>query len=122
MDRYKHSIYSHLSHEHEGVSRIITREMSSTRFHACERFNQCEVVERLGKSVVYVNPAPLGSDDWGKYLDATRDKLKYGEEVTSLVRRPFLFPTPIFSHYPDLALPFVETLAIFRTASICEAL
>ena len=60
--------------------------MSSTRFHACERFDRCEKVERLGKSVVYVNPVHMGSEDWGQYLDATREKLKYGEEVTSLVR------------------------------------
>jgi DNA cross-link repair 1C protein len=90
VDRYKHSIYSHLSHEE--LSRAITRDMSSTRFHACERFDRCEVVERLEKSVVYVNPVPIGSEDWSQYLDATKEKLKYGEEVTSLVRRstPFL--------------------------------
>ena len=84
MDRYKHNIYSHLSHE--GLSRIITRDMSSTRFHACERFDRCEAIERVGKSVVYVNPVSMGSEDWGGYLDAMKDKLKYGEEVTSLVR------------------------------------
>lgn len=59
--------------------------MSSTRFHACERFDRCEEVERLGKCVVYVNPVPMGSEDWDHYLDTTREKLKYGEEVTSLV-------------------------------------
>jgi len=83
VDQYKHSVYSHLLHE--GLSRIITQDMSSTRFHACERFDRCEEVERLGKPVVYVNPAPMGSEDWGQYLDTTREKLKYGEEVTSLV-------------------------------------
>lgn len=84
VDRYKDGVYSHLSHA--GLSRIITRDMSSTRFHACERFDRCEEVERLGKSVVYVNPAPMGLEDWRRYLDATREKLKYGEKVTSLVR------------------------------------
>lgn len=84
VDRYKHSIYSHLSRE--GLSGFITRDMSSTKFHACERFNRCEVVERSGNSVVYVNPVPMGSEDWDRYLEATREKLKYGEEVTSLVR------------------------------------
>ena len=83
MDRYKHCVYSRLPHE--GLSRIITRDMSSTRFHACERFDQCEEVERLGKSVVYVNPVPMGTGDWGQYLDTTREKLKHGDEVTSLV-------------------------------------
>ena len=91
MDRYKNGVYSHLSSE--GVSRIITRDMSSTRFHACERFDRCEEVERLGKSVVYVNPAPMGSEDWGRYLEKTRERLKYGEEVTSLVRCSTLYPT-----------------------------
>jgi len=66
--------------------------MSSTRFHACERFDRCEEVERLGKSAVYVNPVPMGSEDWGRYLYTTREKLKYGEEVTSLVRCSTLYP------------------------------
>lgn len=70
--------------------------MTSTRFHACERFDRCEVIERLGKSAVYVDPAPMGSEDWSRYLDATREKLKYGEEVTSLVRSSILSPIPLF--------------------------
>ena len=60
--------------------------MASTRFHACERFDRCEEVERLGKSVVHVNPVPMGSEEWGRYLDTTKEKIKYGEEVASLVR------------------------------------
>ena len=120
VDRYKHSIYSHLSHG--GLSRIITRDTSSTRFHACERFDQCERMEKLGKSVVHVNPAPMGSEDWSQYLDATRDKLKYGEEVTSLVRCSIPFLMSAFSHHSSLALPFVETLIVLGTASVCEAL
>lgn len=83
MDRYKYSVYSRLSRD--GLSRIVTRDALSTRFHACERFDRCEVIERLGKSVVYVNPVSMGSGDWGRYLNVTREKLKYGEEVTSLV-------------------------------------
>ena len=74
--------------------------MSSTRFHACERFDRCEVVERVGKSVVYVNPVPMGSKDWNRYLDATKEKLKYGEEVTSLVRCCTSFPV-----WPFLTIP-----------------
>ena len=120
VDRYKHSIYSHLTHE--GLSRIITRDMSLTRFHACERFDRCEEVKRLGKSVVYVNPVSMGSEDWGQYLDATRDKLKYGEEVKSLVRSPIPFSLSVFSHYSSSALPIMETLAILRIASVREAL
>lgn len=83
VDRYKDSIYSRLSHE--GLPMIITRDMTSTRFHACERFDRCGTLEKLGKSVVYVNPVSMGSEDWGRYLDSTREKLKYGEAVTSLV-------------------------------------
>jgi len=120
VDRYKHCIYSHLSHE--GLSRIITRDMSSTRFHACERFDRCEEVEKLGRSTVHVNPVTMGSEDWSQYLDTTRDKLKYGEEVTSLVRRSIPFLISIFSYHPSLALPFVETLALPGTASVREAL
>jgi hypothetical protein len=97
VDRYKHCIYSHLSHG--GLSKIITRDMSSTRFHACERFDRCEAVERVGKSLVYVNPVPMGSEDWGGYLDATKEKLKYGEEVTSLVRCSTLSVLRLFSPF-----------------------
>lgn len=85
--------------------------MFSTRFHACERFDRCEAVERSGKSVVYVNPVPMGSEDWSRYLDATRAKLEYGEEVTSLVWRSTPFPKSL-SNYSSLALSFVETFTI----------
>ena len=40
----------------------------------------------MGKSVVHVNPVPMGSEEWGRYLDTTKEKIKYGEEVASLVR------------------------------------
>lgn len=120
VDRYKYSIYSRLLHG--GLSRIITRDMSSTRFHACERFDQCEKVEKLGKSVVHVNPVSMGSEDWSQYLDVTRDKLKYGEEVTSLVRCSISFLMSAFSHHSSSALPFVETLTVFGAASVREAL
>lgn len=120
VDRYKHCIYSHLSHE--GLSRIITRDISSTRFHACERFDRCEEVEGRGKSAVYVNPVPMGSEDWSKYLDTTRDKLKYGEQVTSLVRCSISFLMSVFSYHSSLALPFVEALTILGITSVREAL
>lgn len=119
VDRYKDCVYSHLSHKE--LSRIITQDMSSTRFHACERFDRCEEVERLGKSVVYVNPVSMGSKDWDQYLDATREKLKYGEEVTSLVRCSASCLV-VLSHCSGLALPFMETLALFGTASVRDAL
>lgn len=120
VDRYKHSIYSHLSHE--GMSRIITRDMSLTRFHACERFDRCDELERLGKSIVYVNPVPMDSEDWSRYLDNTRDKLKCGEKVTSLVRCSISFTTLVFSHHSSLVMPFVETLTFLRIATVREAL
>jgi hypothetical protein len=119
VDRYKHSVYSHLSHEE--LSTVVTRDMSSTRFHACERFDRCEEVERLGKSAVYVNPAPIGSEDWSQYLNTTKEKLKHGEAVTSLVRRFTSCPISL-SSYSSLALPCVETLAILGAASVREAL
>ena len=120
VDRYKHNIYSHLSHE--GLSRVVTWDMSSTRFHACERFDRCAEVAKLGKSVVYVNPVPMGSEDWNQYLDTTRDKIKHGEEATSLVRCFIPFLMSVFSHCSSLALPFVEAFATVRTASVREAL
>lgn len=79
--------------------------MSSTRFHACERFDQCQLVKELGKSVVYVNPAPMGSEDWGRYLGTVKEKLKHGEEVTSLVRCPTPCLTSLFLTVPSQLCP-----------------
>lgn len=62
----------------------------------------------------------MGSEDWVRYLDMTREKLKYGEEVTSLVRCSTLYQT--LSHRPSLALSFVETFPVLGIASVREAL
>jgi len=71
---------------------------------------------------VYVNPVTMGSEDWSQYLDTTRDKLKYGEQVTSLVRCSVSFLMSVFSYYSSLALSFVEALTVLGIASVREAL
>ena len=52
VDRYKHSIYHHVSDPFLGL--ITTLDPSSTRFHACERFHRCSFAA-VDKSA-YPNP------------------------------------------------------------------
>ena len=97
MDRYKYSIYQHLSDPF--LRLITTRDSSSTRFHACERFHRCEYVmvdneqdsysnamSHMGKRVIYVNPVTMGSVSWDLYLRDTKARLNAGEEINNLVR------------------------------------
>jgi DNA cross-link repair 1C protein len=100
-------VYTHISDPF--LRSIITLDASSTRFHACERFNRCEhvdtddgnrnvgtsgrvrhgTVSKTGKSVVYVNPVGMSIQRWEWYLRETRTLLERGEVVNSLVS---LFP------------------------------
>ena len=131
MDRYKYSIYQHVS---DPFLRLITTlDSSSTRFHACERFNRCSYVEvennagytnatsAMGKRVVYVNPVTMGADDWSSYLEDTKHRLLDGDEVNNLVcfssLTPFLVPD-----MPKPAGPTVATLNAARVAEFCQTL
>ena len=92
VDRYKYSVYAHLSGD-PFLQKIITREESSTRFHACERFERCEHVRVIGREsrtpsghhVVYVNPVNMDIQSWQRYLQETREQLQRGKEVNVLV-------------------------------------
>ena len=113
MDRYKHSIYSHLSdYSYPPLSSIITRDHTATRFHACERFDRCDSVaipnevpwkERVGmerkadinkdgREVVYVNPVSMDLRKWGEYVRDVKGKLARGEAVSQLVRVSLYLP------------------------------
>ena len=97
MDRYKHSIYHHISDPFLGL--ITTRDPSSTRFHACERFHRCSFVavdhdfdsefpnstSHMGKRVIYINPVTMESEKWDLYLKDTKTRLLAGEEINNLV-------------------------------------
>jgi hypothetical protein len=42
VDRYKHAVYTHISDPF--LRALVTRDATSTRFHACERFERCSFV------------------------------------------------------------------------------
>lgn len=108
VDRYKHSILTHL-HSDPFLSSITTNDDETVRFHACERFSRCPMVDlgdydhlpengghrkpqtrqqrsKLGKRVVYVNPvSSMSKARWEIYQEDTRRRLAEGEEINSLV-------------------------------------
>ncbi|KAI9066819.1 hypothetical protein FKP32DRAFT_1565004 [Trametes sanguinea] len=104
VDRYKHGIYSHITGD-PFLTSIITKDGSSTRFHACERFNRCEHVRVNGREshtpaghhVVYVNPVNMGTAAWEAYVAQTREQLLRGEAVNNL-----LVPLARHSPLPEL--------------------
>ena len=74
-------------------------DAASTRFHACERFRRCDYVavddepadsdipvrSRAGKRVVYINPVTMAAEGWKFYQEDTRQCLRTGEGINSLV-------------------------------------
>jgi hypothetical protein len=106
VDRYKYSIYKHISDPL--LRALVTRDPSSTCFHACERFCRCEYVavengtrkdkhgkyssvNKDGRMVVYINPVTMDKERWNSYLVDTKAGLGKGEVVTNLVSRLSLF-------------------------------
>jgi len=89
VDRYKYDIYTHLSDASLAFS--LTREASTTRFHACERFDRCDVVPKTDKEVVYVNPIRMSNERWMLYFDDTKAKLRAGQQLKHLVCIFFLY-------------------------------
>ncbi|SRR6266436_3103141 len=81
VDRYKHSIYSHLTDPF--LRSLTTLDPSKSRFHACERFNRCP--NASGDDVVYINPVTIGKSKWQQYLVLTESKLRAAQPVTVLV-------------------------------------
>ncbi|EJF63258.1 hypothetical protein DICSQDRAFT_160484 [Dichomitus squalens LYAD-421 SS1] len=104
VDRYKHSVYAHISGD-PFLQMIVTRDESSTRFHACERFERCEHVRVVGREshtpsghhVVYVNPVNMDVNSWQRYLQETREQLQRGKQVNVL-----LVPLARHSTLPEL--------------------
>jgi DNA cross-link repair 1C protein len=85
------------------LNEILTCDPSATRFHACERFNQCDVVKaeepqlikrrthrasmvnnKPVKRVVYINPGAMTGDAWGTFILDVSDRLKSGQFVDTL--------------------------------------
>ena len=126
MDRYKYSVYTHISDHF--LRHIVTCNGADTRFHACERFDRCEHVKVSGRAaftasgthVVYINPVNMSRTKWGAYLEETRSRLEGGDHVDHLVRTPPLNDAS-FCHQSIIALPIIEAFSITRTARICVA-
>ncbi|KAF8739523.1 hypothetical protein AX14_009297 [Amanita brunnescens Koide BX004] len=108
VDRYKYSVYQHVSDPY--LRSIVTMDAAATRFHACERFHRCEHVasdaprssdtpslSRTGKHIVYVNPVTIAAERWDKYLEDTKERLRTGETVNTL-----LVPLSRHSTLPEL--------------------
>ncbi|KAI0772235.1 hypothetical protein BC629DRAFT_1715711 [Irpex lacteus] len=116
VDRYKNSIYSHLTGD-PYLKSIITRDERSTRFHACERFDRCSEVRVEGRAshtpsgahVVYVNPVTMNVPAWSMYLSETKQRINNGEEVHNLL-------VPLCRHSP---LPELQAfVSLFRPALV----
>jgi DNA cross-link repair 1C protein len=94
VDRYKHSIYTSISDSF--MQAIVTQDSTVTRFHACERFSRCSLVEQafaqeaLAKTgrIVYVNPVTMGSQSWDAYRQNVKTQLQSGKLVNVLVCPP----------------------------------
>ncbi|KAL5501731.1 hypothetical protein ACEPAH_8991 [Sanghuangporus vaninii] len=95
VDRYKHDVYSNLS---DGYLRtLITQDIKSTRFHACERFSRCDLVRNEDPCVVYINPVNMSVENWELYLVKTKTQLERGEWQSLL-----LVPLHRHSSLPEL--------------------
>lgn len=116
VDRYKHAIFQRLSDPY--LRLITTQDASSTRFHACERFDRCRHVtvdnepgvytnttSTLGKRVVYVNPVTMDVSGWMAYFTNTKAQLQRGETVNNL-----LVPLSRHSPLPELQ----QFVSLFR--------
>ncbi|KAI6030614.1 beta-lactamase-like protein, partial [Pisolithus orientalis] len=119
FDRYKYAIYMNTS---DPLMRALgTRDPSSTRFHACERFDRCSFVDvpphecggegfnhplsAEGKNVVYINPVTMGSVQWDNYKAEVKRHLLRGKNVDSL-----LVPLSRHSPLPEL----MNFVSLFR--------
>ncbi|KAG1727799.1 beta-lactamase-like protein [Suillus lakei] len=117
VDRYKHAVYTHISDPF--LRTLVTRDATSTRFHACERFERCSFVNVPdfdfkndmapqsieGKKVVYVNPVAMGCAQWEGYRMDVRRRLAMGKDVDRL-----LVPLERHSPLPEL----LNLVSLFR--------
>ncbi len=98
VDRYKMVIYSSLQCD-PMLRSIVTLDSSSTRFHACERFNRCDRVPSDDADVVYVNAVECPLATWHAWYASTKEKLTKREFIRSLVSRL----ASILTHVTDLS-------------------
>ena len=82
VDRYKHTIYSHLIDPF--LRSVTTLDPSKTRFHACEQFGRCP--HASAGHVVYINPVMMARVKWEQYRVLMESKLRAAQPVSILVR------------------------------------
>ncbi|KAG8718841.1 hypothetical protein FRC08_004265 [Ceratobasidium sp. 394] len=113
VDRYKYSVLCSLnnytpspsvtSESRPSFKDILTCDASTTRFHACERFNRCSAVKievpqstkrkthrasiiynEPTRRVVYINPSAMAEDAWKTYVAEIAGQLRGGQFVDTL--------------------------------------
>ncbi|KAH7340610.1 hypothetical protein B0J17DRAFT_326791 [Rhizoctonia solani] len=113
VDRHKYLILSSVEHYHSSPSfsksaqpgvlkNILTCDEHETRFHACERYNQCATIKPTDpepkrrthrnslatqvpiKRVVWINPGVVASSNWKSYVQEVNEQLKEGQFVDTL--------------------------------------
>ncbi|CAE6395842.1 unnamed protein product [Rhizoctonia solani] len=113
VDRHKYLILCSIEHYHSSPSfpkcakpdvfkNILTCDEHETRFHACERYNQCTTIKPTDpepkrrthrnsivkqvptKRVVWINPGVVASSNWESYIQGVNDQLKEGQFVDTL--------------------------------------
>jgi DNA cross-link repair 1C protein len=91
VDRYKYEVYSRL--ENRTVFECLTLDASSTRLHACERFDRCKYAPKEGtidgQTVVYVNPVTFSVEKWAAYEKKMTRNLRSGKLPSCLVSVDF---------------------------------
>lgn len=117
VDQYKYAVYTHISDPF--LRMLVTRDATSTRFHACERFKRCSFVDVPsfdfkndlaprsieGRKVVYINPVTMGCAQWEGYCIDVRRRLAMGKDIDRL-----LVPLERHSPLPEL----LNLVSLFR--------
>ncbi|KAL5635831.1 hypothetical protein ACGC1H_004581 [Rhizoctonia solani] len=113
VDRHKYLILCSIERYHSSPSfpkcarpdvfkNILTCDEHETRFHACERYNQCTTIKPTDpepkrrthrnstvkqvptKRVVWINPGVVASSNWEPYIQEVNDQLKEGQFVDTV--------------------------------------
>jgi hypothetical protein len=108
VDRHKYLILCSLEHYQPSPSfskrvppdifkSILTCDENATRFHACERYNQCTTIQpgkqelkrRTHRNImvkpdpikraVWINPGVVASSEWESYIQEVNQQLKGGQ-------------------------------------------
>ncbi|KAL0063256.1 hypothetical protein AAF712_009858 [Marasmius tenuissimus] len=125
LDRYKYKVFTHLRND-PLLASLGTLDSESTRFHACERFDRCHVVDvdngsianrtQDDKQVVYVNPvSSMTPELWDQYQVHMEEKLR-AADMDDLDEECSRLLVPLSRHSP---LPELRSfVSLFRPKRI----